>query len=173
MDKYFITQEEKDKLEIIYERFLNNHLIEKMKEISMHRGSNTYIHCFLVAKRSIKKAIKKKKKINFEALLVGAILHDYYLYDWRKDRALLKKHGSKHPFVARDNAIRDFGISSEVCDIIVSHMWPFNFKLYPRTIEAKIVAKSDNVIAFKEFLTSIKYKQKHQDERLKYISKLF
>ena len=168
-----MDENEKNRLEGIYKDYLNNPLILKMKEVPMHRGSNTYIHSFLVAKASIKKAIKSKRKLDLESILIGAILHDYYLYDWRLNKKLLKKHAKSHPFIAKENAKRDFNISDKVAKIIVSQMWPFNFKLHPKTKEGWIVANKDTFIATKEALTSKKYKEKRIDKTMKSIEHLF
>ena len=167
-----ITIEEQNKLETIYQAFLNDEKILRMKDISMHRGSNCYLHSFKVAKKAIKKSLNRKD-INLEVVLLGAILHDYYLYDWRKDRSKLKKHGKNHPSVAINNAVKDFDISEEVKKVIKSHMWPINIKDYPKSKEAKIVSISDKAVTIGESLTSKKYKQKKLDKYLSYISHLF
>ena len=173
MKRQNITLEEKNKLEEIYQKYLRDERILKMKEISMHRGSSCYVHSFLVAKLAIKKAIKRRKQLDLEAILIASILHDYYLYDWRKDRTLLKHHGANHPYIANENAKRDFAVPEFVSSIILSHMWPYNFKLYPKTTEARIVANTDTFVAFKEALTSKKYKAKKLDKTLQFISTLF
>lgn len=167
-----INELEKEKLENIYQSFLNNEKILRMKEIPMHRGSNCYEHCFKVAKKAIKKAVHRKN-VDLEVVLVGAILHDYYLYDWRSDRSKLKKHGRNHPEVAIKNAIKDFDISEEVKKVIKTHMWPINIKAYPNTKEARIVSISDKAVTIGESLTSKKYKQKKREKYLSYISHLF
>ena len=167
-----ITIEEQNRLETIYQAFLNDEKILRMKNISMHRGSNCYLHSFKVAKKAIKKSLSRKD-VNLEVVLLGAILHDYYLYDWRKDRNLLKKHGKNHPSVAINNAVKDFDISEEVKKVIKSHMWPINIKDYPKSKEAKIVSVSDKAVTIGESLTSKKYKQKRLDKYLSYISHLF
>ena len=167
-----ITLEEKKRLEDIYQAFLNDEKILRMKDISMHRGSNCYLHSFKVAKKAIKKSLNKKD-INLEVVLLGAILHDYYLYDWRKDRSKLKKHGKNHPDIAINNAIRDFDISDDVKSVIKSHMWPINIKDFPKSKEAKIVSLSDKAVTIGESLTTKKYKQKKREKYLSYISHLF
>ena len=167
-----ITIEEKERLEKLYQSFLNDEKILRMKDISMHRGSNCYIHCFKVAKRAVNKSLNKKD-INLEVVLIGAILHDYYLYDWRKDRSKLKKHAKNHPNIAIENAIRDFNISNDVQKVIKSHMWPINFKAFPNTKEAKIVSLADKAVTIGESLTSKRYKQKKREKHLSYISHLF
>ena len=167
-----ITLEQQNRLESIYQAFLNDEKILRMKDISMHRGSNCYLHSFKVAKKAIKKSLNRKD-INLEVVLLGAILHDYYLYDWRKDRSKLKKHGKNHPSVAIENAIRDFNISEDVKGVIKSHMWPLNIKEYPKSKEAKIVSIADKAVTIGESFTSKKYKQKKIDKYLSYISHLF
>ena len=167
-----ITEEKKEQLEKIYQAFLNNEKILRMKEISMHRGSNCYEHSFKVAKKAIKKSLSRKE-VNLEVVLLGAILHDYYLYDWRKDRSKLKKHGKNHPNIAIQNATRDFDISDDVKKVIKSHMWPINIKDFPKSKEAKIVSLSDKAVTIRESLTSKKHKQKKREKYLSYISHLF
>ena len=167
-----ITIEEQNRLESIYQAFLNDEKILRMKDISMHRGSNCYLHSFKVAKKAIKKSLNRKD-VNLEVVLLGAILHDYYLYDWRKDRSKLKKHGKNHPSVAINNAVKDFDISEDVKKVIKSHMWPINIKDYPKSKEAKIVSISDKAVTIGESLTSKNYKQKKLDKYLSYISHLF
>ena len=167
-----IDLQTKQELENLYQEFLNNELILKMKDIPMHRGSNCYMHSFRVAKRAVHKAIKRKG-VDVEAVLVAAVLHDYYLYDWRKDRSKRKGHGKNHPKIASANASRDFDIPPEVKEVIETHMWPFNFKQYPHSREAKLVANADNFVATVEALTSIAYKKKRRQKYLDYISHLF
>ena len=159
-------------LEEIYQQFFFNPLIQKMKEIPMHRGSNCFIHSFKVAKFAMRKAIKRKN-YHLKAILIASILHDYYLYDWRSDRSKKKKHGRRHPFIAEANARRDFHIDSEVSEIIKSHMWPLTIKSFPKTKEAKLVNHADNVIATREFATSKAFKKKREQRYLKFIEKLF
>ncbi|MCR5332438.1 MAG: HD domain-containing protein [Bacilli bacterium] len=161
-----------DELEPIYLSLLNDERIKKMKDISMHNGSNCYIHSFKVAKRSLKKADRCKKELNGKALLYACILHDYYLYDWRKDRSKKKHHGSKHPLIAAEQAQRDFGIDEFTASIIKSHMYPLNHKYKPASKEAKILLWSDNVIATKEFMTSKRRKKRKENQYLEYISKI-
>ena len=167
-----ITEEQKEKLESLYQSFLNNEKILRMKDISMHRGSNCYVHSFKVAKKAIKKSLNKKG-INLEVVLIGAILHDYYLYDWRQDRSKLKKHAKNHPGIAIANAKRDFDISEDVQKVIASHMWPINIKTFPNTKEARIVTLADKAVTIGESLSSIRYKQKKREKYLSYISRLF
>lgn len=168
-----LDEKSKKELEELYQSFLNNPFILKMKEIPMHRGSNCYIHSFKVCKLVIKKAIKSKKEYHYKALIIASVLHDYYLYDWREHHELKKKHGKRHPLIAEYNARRDFAIDEEVSEIIKTHMWPLTPGLYPKTKEAKLVNYVDDVIATREFMTCSKFKKKRKEKYLQYISNLF
>lgn len=170
-----LTDEEKKELEEIYQRFLHDEKVMRMQEIQMHRGSSCYIHSFRVAKLCVKKAARYNR-YTFEDLknvLVASILHDYYLYDWRKHHELKKKHGRRHPLIACANAVRDFNIPIEVQEIIKTHMWPLTPKLYPKTKEAKLVNRMDNHIATREGLTFRAFKKRRHEKYLKMISHLF
>ena len=169
-----ITEEQKARLEDLYQSFLHDEKVLRMKEISIHRGSNCYEHSFKVAKKAIKRALRHKEgTVNLEVVLIGAILHDYYLYDWRKDRTRLKKHGKNHPGIAIENAVRDFDISEEVKKVIKSHMWPINIKTFPNTKEARIVSLADKSVTSGESLSFKKYKANKREKYLSYISHLF
>ena len=166
-----LSEEKKKELEEIYQRFFNDEKIQKMKEIPMHRGSNCYEHSFKVAKLAIKRAMRHKRVL-LEVVLVAAILHDYYLYDWRKDKKLLKRHGSNHPYLAALNAKRDFGVDEIIQKAIKSHMWPFNINEFPNSKEARIITLADKAVALREALTSKRHKNKHRERYLNKIKTL-
>ena len=167
-----INEDERARLEEIYQAFLHDERILRMKEISMHRGSNCYIHSFKVAKLAIKRALRHKKG-NLYTILIGAILHDYYLYDWRVDTSKMRHHLSKHPYIAAENAERDFGIYTPIKEAIQSHMWPVNLKDFPKTKEARIISNADKTIYLKEIVCSKRFKQKRQEKYLTQIATLF
>lgn len=162
----------KQELEDIYQSFLNDERILRMRDIFMHRGSNCYIHSFKVAKLAVKRALRHNRG-NLIIILVGAILHDYYLYDWRSDPSKKKEHIYKHPYVAAENAARDFGIHEPIKKVIQTHMWPFNIDDFPKTKEARIISLADKTIFLREIMCSVEYKRKRKEKYYKQISKLF
>ena len=168
-----ISEQEKVELESLYQYFLKEPRVQRMKAIPMHFGSNCYVHSFKVAKYAIKRAIRYHKKVNLESLLIACILHDYYLYNWRDEKKLRKLHGKRHPYIASEKAKADFNISPLCQEIIKSHMWPLNILEFPKTREAKILSFADKWTAIKEFSTSTKRKKKREEQTLLYISKLF
>ena len=167
-----LTEERKKELEDIYQSFLHNEKIERMKNIPMHRGSNCYIHSFRVAKLAIKRALRHKD-VNLTVVLLGSILHDYYLYDWREERDKMKSHVRSHPHVAAENAVRDFDIPKSVKKVIETHMWPFNFKEFPNSTEARIISLADKSIYFREIVSFSRFKKRHCEKYYHKISKLF
>ena len=167
-----IDEIQKKELEDIYQSFLHDERILLMKNISMHRGSNCYIHSFKVAKLAIKRALRHKRG-NLHIILLGAILHDYYLYDWRDDKSKMRYHMRSHPYVAAENAARDFGIHAPIKKVIQSHMWPVNFTDFPKTKEARIISNADKTIYLKEIICSKRYKKKREQKYYAQISKLF
>lgn len=167
-----IDLKEKQALEDVYQSFLHDERILKMKKISMHRGSNCFIHSFKVAKLAIKRALRHHKG-NLYTILVGAILHDYYLYDWREDRSKMRHHMGSHPYTAAENAQRDFKVYDKIKEAIRSHMWPVNIADYPRTKEARIISNADKTIYLREIFCSKRFKHRREERYYKQIEKLF
>ena len=168
-----VSEERKQQLEKTYQYYLHHEAILKMKEIPAHIGSNVYIHTFKVVRQVMKKAVKSHKNLDLENLLLASIFHDYYLYNWRTTKDRPHPHGKHHPFIAANNAKRDFNISKESQEMIKTHMWPFNFFTPPKGKEARLLCNVDTWVALKECLTSRKHKIKKADKYLEYISTLF
>ena len=168
-----LTETEKNELEQLYQSLFNDEKVRRMLDIPMHRGSNCFVHSFMVTKIAINRAIKKIKYIDLKALLYACVFHDYYLYDWRKDRSKLKGHGKNHPDIAVKNAKEDFDIPDNSAKIIKTHMWPINFKQFPKGREARLLSFADKKVAIREAFVSKKRKEKNKNKILKYISTLF
>ena len=168
-----LTNERKQKLEEIYHRYLNDEKVLKMKDVPAHRGSNTYLHTFKLVKEVMRKAIKSKKDLDLENLLIATIFHDYYLYDWRKVKDRPHPHGKYHPHIAVENAKRDFDISDTAAEMMETHMWPFNLFHLPKGKEARLLCNVDTWVALKECLTSRNYKKKTEAKLLSELQSLF
>ena len=168
-----ISPERKQKLEETYRYYLHHEAILKMKDVPAHRGSNTYIHTFRLAKEIMKKAVKSRRNLDLENLLIATIFHDYYLYDWRTTKDRPHPHGKYHPHIAAMNAKRDFNIPDKAIEMMETHMWPFNFFRIPKGKEAKLLCNVDTWVALKECLTSRKHKIKTEAKLLQYLETLF
>lgn len=109
-----------------------------------HGNMTVNNHCMNVAKYSI--AISEKLGIpcQKEELIRGALLHDYFLYDWHVgDYAKpYKLHGLYHPGRALRNALKEYQLTPREQDIIKKHMWPLTV-VPPMCREAWIVTAAD------------------------------
>lgn len=128
-----------------------------------HHQHNIFEHSVRVSYISYKMGLflNKFMKINMVDLTRGAMLHDFFLYDWRKEKpASGKLHAFEHPKEALNNSIINFSpISKMERDIILKHMWPINI-IPPRYMETFIVATADKYVAsievFNEEIENIK-----------------
>ena len=129
----------------------SNDVVQEMKRYNQHGHVSTYEHCKNVAKLSYDINRKLSLNADLDVLLKGAMLHDFYLYDWHhEDDGKHRLHGLKHARTARDNAKKYFDIDDETGHVIYSHMWPLNPKRLPRTKEAWIVCVADKCISLYE-----------------------
>ncbi len=86
-----------------------------------------------------------------ESLIRGALLHDYFLYDWHKKGRAHSLHGFKHPQTALENALLDYALNPVERDIIIRHMFPL-VPIPPRYIESMVVCVVDKLCSIKEML---------------------
>lgn len=118
-----------------------------------HGNMTVNNHCMNVAKYSI--AISEKLRIacNQKELIRGALLHDYFLYDWHsKDHVQpWKLHGFFHPGIALKNATKEYRLTHREKDIIKKHMWPLTV-IPPMCKEAWIVTTADKWCSLLETL---------------------
>lgn len=105
-----------------------------------------------LAKAELHDTTEEKRLESEKELLIGAMLHDFYLYDWHiKDRSH-RLHGYHHADRALDNAVRYFDVDERIQHIIWCHMWPLNISRLPKTKEAIIVCIADKICSAKEIL---------------------
>lgn len=116
---------------------------QKMKEFRHHKCISTYYHSLKVAYLCYKYAKSHRCKVDLHSLIRGALLHDYYLYDWHtKDRSH-SWHGLRHPKFSYNNAKRDYADINRIeRDIILHHMFPLTL-IPPLTREGWIVCICD------------------------------
>lgn len=127
--------------------------VRKMKNYTQHGSITTYDHCRYVALLSVKINCLLHLQADEETLVKGAMLHDYFLYDWHEhpfDENGL--HGFYHAETALRNAKQDFRIDPDVEHVIACHMWPLNITRIPRSREAWLVCIADKWVSGKETL---------------------
>ena len=89
-------------------------------------------------------------KFNYEDLIIGAYLHDLFMYDWHEKSTAHRLHGFSHPKTASENAKALCNINSSKQLIIESHMWPLTITKIPKTREAILVCLIDKYAAILE-----------------------
>lgn len=87
----------------------------------------------------------------------GALLHDYFHYDWRVSRPRSGGlHGFDHPREALENAEAAFGPLSRVeRDCVLRHMWPLT-SIPPRYGESLLVCLADKAVSLYEAWKAIR-----------------
>ena len=119
-----------------------------------HGSTTVFAHCVKVACFSLFLANKLHLSVDTHALLRGALLHDYFLYDWHEKDAGHRFHGFTHPATALKNAQEDFMLTPVEKDIISRHMFPL-CPIPPRCREAWLVCAADKYCALLETFTPL------------------
>lgn len=145
MSKYFKHQEiVKKELESL----LANDKVCEMKQYIQHGTITTFEHSLSVAVISHMIAKKYNLDVSIKELLTGAMLHDFFLYDWHDGRLRTEGiHGFSHPATALKNANTYFSLTDKEQNIIQSHMFPMTITKVPKCKEAAIVCIADKICA--------------------------
>jgi uncharacterized protein len=118
-----------------------------------HGSTSVYEHSVNVACTSLKIAFLLENVIHLQldehSLVRGALLHDYFLYDWHVNESWHKWHGFRHPFFALMNARKVCCLTPTEVDIILHHMFPLTL-VPPHTLEGCIVMVADKICALYE-----------------------
>ncbi len=130
---------------------------EKEKDFIQHGNTTTYTHSLCVTYISVWLAVRSRHRVDMRTVVRGALLHDYFLYDWHEKHAGHGLHGYTHASCSMRNAVRDFDIDEKIADVIYCHMFPLNLSRVPFTREARIVCLADKMCASIETLSIITY----------------
>ena len=145
-----LSNTEIQEIHTILEKYCNSKEARSMKSFCQHGSVSTYEHVMYVTKVCYYLNKRLGLRSNVKSLVIGAFLHDFYLYDWHEKSDWHKWHGFSHPFRAAGNAHRIFHIGKRERQIIESHMWPLTLRHVPETREAAIVCIADKCCSFYE-----------------------
>lgn len=135
------------------ESLLHEKRISEMDQYIQHGSISCLKHSIAVAYYSFWFARKMHIRCDEPALLRGALLHDYFLYDWHEKENWHKWHGFHHPKFALQNALQDFDLTECETEIICKHMWPLTL-IPPTCREAWIVNAMDTLTSVMEVIVS-------------------
>ena len=131
--------------------------IHKMDNFIQHGNITTLSHCIAVAYNSYVMALNSPFKVNLKSVIRGAMLHDFFLYDWHDKNKGFRWHGFKHPKIALNNAKKFFDLNNIEKDIILRHMWPLTV-IPPKYLESFIVSIADKTVSVLETFKLFKNK---------------
>ncbi len=119
------------------------------KKYIQHGNTSVFEHCINVACMCICISRYFHIKVDEKSLVRGALLHDYFLYDWHVADNSHKWHGFTHPRTALRNARKEFKLNKVERDMILRHMFPLNVRP-PHYRESRILCLADKLCAIFE-----------------------
>ena len=138
----------------IIKDLITNDTVQSMKKYRQHYETSCYEHCYCVAYYCF--LICRKYNLDYKSATRAAMLHDLFLYDWRKKQNGRKGfHAFTHGKQACQNASKLFDLSEKEKDIIIKHMWPITIA-FPKSIEGFILTFVDKYCAISESLDVFK-----------------
>jgi len=137
------------------EDILENTEFNKLDNFYQHINTSRLQHSLNVAYYTY--LVCRKWNWNVREATRAALLHDFFLYDWREVE--LGFHPNEHPKQALVNAARYFEVTPLMRNMILSHMWPLSVA-YPKYKESWVVQGSDRLCACLEAMHGMKSKMR-------------
>lgn len=128
---------------------LSSKNMQDTKHIPHHGQISVYEHCISVTYVSLLICQTLHLRIDEKSLIRGALLHDYYLYDWHVAEHWHRFHGFRHPGFALKNAMEEYELNMIEQNIIRRHMFPLTL-IPPCCLESFIVCAADKMCAVYE-----------------------
>ena len=129
---------------------------DKNHEFIQHGTQSVYDHCVHVAELCCKISEKFHLRVRKHAMIRGALLHDFFLYDWHEPVLIHKIHGFTHPKKAMENAVKHYHISEREKNMIRRHMFPLTL-IPPANLEAWVLCIADKICTVQEVLDARKH----------------
>ena len=148
------SSEADEEFQNIIKDLIANDTVQKMKDYRQHYETSCFEHCYVVAYYCF--LICKKYNLDYISATRAAMLHDLFLYDWRKRQDGRKGlHAFTHGKIACENASKLFDLNEKEKDIIIKHMWPVTIAI-PKSFEGFVLTFVDKYCAFSETIEIIK-----------------
>ena len=122
--------------------------MERSAGFIQHGTVSVAEHSIAVARACVRLSRALRIKIDERALVRGALLHDYFLYDWHDQSSSRPHHATRHGSYALENAERDFELGAVERDMIEHHMFPLAPP--PRTREGWLLTAADKYVSLAE-----------------------
>lgn len=154
--------EERHFFKLCLDDLAQNTSLNSMDDYLQHGTTSCLWHSVAVAYYSFWLVRALGVKCDHKSLIYGALLHDYFLYDWHLPSETNKTHGFRHPRIALENAMRDCTLNEVECNIIERHMFPLTPKP-PRFREGVVVCLMDKICSLAEVFKRSPYRMIKRD----------
>lgn len=136
----------------IIKDIIENDTVKQMNNYRQHFDTSCFDHCLIVSYYSY--VLCKKLNLDYISCARASMLHDLFLYDWRKKYEINRKglHAFTHPKTALENSEKLFDLNEKEKDIILKHMWPVTIVL-PKYRESYVLTLVDKFSALYETST--------------------
>ena len=131
----------------IIKEFIENKKVQEMRKYPQHFNRSCFAHCYRVSYYCY--CITKKLNWDFKSITRAGMLHDFFLYDWRKPNPYGGLHGFKHGRIACENACELFDLSEKEKNMIMRHMFPVTL-IPPKSKEGLLLTFVDKYCALVE-----------------------
>ncbi len=121
---FYLEENKKQFFSSCFEKIAKETELLKSDKFIQHGDTSCLWHSIAVAYYSYCFFNTFKLKCDEKSLLYGALLHDYFLYDWHENDKSHNLHGFRHPKTALKNAQQHYELNAIEIDIIKNHMFP-------------------------------------------------
>ncbi len=143
-----------EEFKMLIHDLIENETVQQMKNYRQHFETTCFEHCYTVAYYVF--LICKKYHLDYISATRAAMLHDLFLYDWRKRENGRKGfHAFTHGKTACDNACKLFVLNDKEKNMILTHMWPVTLKC-PKSPEGFVLTAVDKYCALSESFCILK-----------------
>lgn len=113
----------------------------KLKNFFQHMNTSRFQHSLNVSYYSF--LVCKFLKLDYKSAARAGLLHDFYLYNWRKEKQPEGYHAKAHAIIALRNSQKITCLNKKEKDAILRHMWPLVLvpPKYPESIIVSLVDK--------------------------------
>ena len=133
-----------------------------MREYRHHIKGSVYDHSVKVAYLCYLHYKRHGGPGELRELVRGALLHDFYLYDWHDRLPGHRLHLFTHPQEALRNAKRHYpDLTPRETDMIRNHMFPITPHTLPRTAAGWLICFYDKVAALSDYFGEDKWSRRH------------
>lgn len=149
----------KEEFENIIKDIKENETVNLMKNYRQHFNTSCYEHCYNASYYCF--LIAKKLHWDYKSVARAAMLHDLFLYDWRKRENNRKGfHAFTHGNTACQNACKLFNLTEKEQNIIKRHMFPVTL-IPPKSKEGFLLTLVDKYCGLIEIKS--KFKRNHEN----------